>query len=144
MIAKVRCLKCGDIGSFDVGPDVKTVEEAQARIDATSIQSCPFGRHVELSDIGYEALSLEEGDAPTDESVIAEREAKGYLCWDNTANTPAGILVTGFVMGYPIANCGGKPDFFLNFLTLPSGKRLWYCRKDDYENRMGKVATATT
>lgn len=137
MIANVKCLKCGETGKFDVGPDVKTVEDAAAKIVASHVQNCPFGRHVELSDIQYEVLSLEDGEAPSDESVIAEMESKGYLCWDNTANTPAGIEVTSFAMGFPIASCGGKPDFWMDFKTLPSGKRLWYCRKDDYDERMG-------
>jgi len=138
MIANVKCLKCGETGKFDVGSDVKTVEEAQAKIDAAHVQNCPFGKHVELSDIGYEVVSLEEGEAPTDEAVIAEMESKGHLCWDSTANTPAGIEVVSFAFGCPIAECPkGKKDFWMDFMSLPSGKRLWYCRKDDYEQRMG-------
>ena len=138
MIANVKCLTCGETGKFDCGPDVKTIEEAQAKIDAAHVQNCPFGKHVELSDIQYEVLSMEEGEAPTDEAVIAEMESEGYLCWTSTADTPEGIVVTSFAFGCPIAECpAGKKDFWMDFRSLPSGRRLWYCRKDDYEERMG-------
>jgi hypothetical protein len=140
MIAKVRCLKCNELGQFDCGPDVTTVDQAVKSITNAHIQMCPFGHHVELADIEYEVIEMVEGKAPTDEAVIAEMEAKGYLCWDNTGDTPKGIEVKSFAMGFPIADCGGKPDFWMDFQTLPSGKRLWYCRKDDYEARMGPLA----
>ena len=139
MIAKVICHKCGEDGKFDVGPDVTTVEDAQVKVDSAHIQSCPFGNHVELSDIKYTVTEMIEGEAPSDEAVIAEMEAKGYLTWTDTKDTPKGIEVTSFAYGCPIASCGGKPDFWMDFKSLPSGKRLWYCRKDDYEGRMGPI-----
>ena len=138
MLAIVKCNKCGETGKIDVRTDAKTVEEAQALIDKVfKVESCPFGNHVELSQIKYTVTGMEEGAALSDEEAIAEMEAKGYKCWTDTADTPKGIEITSFAMGCPIASCNGEKGFWMDFRSLPSGRRVWYCRADDYEARMG-------
>ena len=78
MIARARCCRCGEVGRFDVGPDVATVDDAQAKLDSAHIQSCPFGHHVEMADIRYEVLELQDGAAPTMDEWREQMVAKGY------------------------------------------------------------------
>jgi hypothetical protein len=133
MLANVYCKKCGETGKFDVGPDIKTVKDAQAAIEDAHIQSCPFGNHVELSDIEYEVLGMEEGEARSDEDVLAEMAEQGRITWTDTGEMQdAGVEITAFVYGFPIANIGGQ-DFTLSFTSLPSGKRVYYGNREEYE-----------
>lgn len=127
MLAIVKCDKCGETGKIDVGGEANTVEEAQALIDRKfKVESCPFGHHVELSPIKYTVTGIEEGAALSDEEVIAEMEAKGKKCWTDTGTLRAdGVEITSFACGIPIANINGA-DYPLDFMTLPSGKRLYY------------------
>jgi hypothetical protein len=137
MIANVRCLKCGATGKFDVGNKVSTIEEAQALLNGAHIQSCPFGNHIELSDIKYTAESLEEGEAGTDEDALAKLESKGHVCWTDTAKLREdGVEITSFAYGFPMANIGGQ-NLNLDFTSLPSGKRVWYCSADEYAKLTG-------
>ena len=79
---------------------------------------------------------MEEGEAPTIEEWKATMEAKGLILWDSAqAVADAGIEVTAFSWGVPIANINGK-DFMLNFSEAPDGKRYYHAYKEEYEARM--------
>ena len=133
MIANVRCNKCQVTGGFDVGSDVTTIEQAQEVIDAANIQSCPWGNHVELSPISYTVLSIEEGSAKSDEDVLAEMNDKGLICWTDTGDLKdAGVDITSFAYGMPIANINGH-NFNLDFTSLPSGRRVYYGNRSVFD-----------
>ena len=104
---------------------VSTIEEAQAKVNE-KLKTC-WGNHVQVTDIeGFEVLSIEEGAAPSDEEKIAEVQAMGYKTWTDTATLKAdGVEITSFAYGMPMANIAGA-NYNLDFMSLPSGKRVYY------------------
>ncbi len=131
MIAKVRCIKCGENGRFDVGSDVTTVEQAQAKVDADKRESCPFGKHVELQPIEYEVLEVVEGEALTLDEWKAEMIGKGYDLWTTEELTESEIEITSFAYGMPFANVRGE-DFHIDFTSAPDNQRFYYARAGSY------------
>lgn len=135
MIARARCGKCGEIGKFDVGA-VTTVEGAQARLDASHIQSCPFGHHIELSDIRFEVIDLEEGQAPSDDEWLTNmRETRDLWTTDELRLTE--IRITGFAFGFPMAEVRGN-DFWLGMMTSPEGHRFYFAETGAYAEAVGR------
>ncbi len=124
MIARARCRKCGEVGRFDVG-DVATAAEAQGKLDSAHIRSCPFGHHVEMADILYEVLELQDGSAPTMDEWKAEMVAKGLDLWTTDELRQTEITIETFAFGMPMAKLRGE-DFWLDFTTAPNGERYWY------------------
>lgn len=137
MIARARCGRCGEIGKFDVGPDVATIEQAQARLDAARIESCPFGHHVEMSPIRYEVIELEAGAAPTLDEWRAEMVGKGYDLWSTDELRATEIRITGFALGFPLAEVRGR-EFTLDFVTAPDGGRYYYAPTGAYAEAVGQ------
>jgi len=137
MIAKVRCTQCGSPGKFDVG-DVATVEAAQAKLKAARIGSCPFGHHVELSPIQYEVLELEAGAAPTLEEWRAAVVAQGYDLWTTRELEATEIRITGFALGFPMAEVRGR-EFTLDFVTAPDGDRYYTAPAGAYAKAIGEA-----
>ncbi len=142
MIAKVRCKTCGDVGRFDVGDAVTTVEEAQAKLDAAHIQECPFGHHVELADIRYEVVGIEAGSAPTLDEWKAAMVARGHDLWTTDELRQTEIEITGFAFGFPMATVRGQ-DFWLNFTTAPDGDRYYYAPTGAYAEAVGETEART-
>jgi len=131
MIANVTCQKCGSKGKFDVG-NVSTVEAAQDKVNGAHMQSCPFGNHVELTDIHYVVESLEEGSAMSEDEFVAKMEADGYDLWTTDELYESPIEITSFAYGLPMANINGQ-SVNLDFVTSPSGKRYYYMNHEEYE-----------
>jgi len=142
MIARSRCRTCREVGRFDVG-DVATVDEAQAKLDAAHIQSCPFGHHVELSDIGYEVLELQDGAAPTMDVWRADMVGRGYDLWTTEQLRKTEIKIESFALGLPLARVRGQ-EFTLDFVTAPNGERYWYAAAGAYAEAIGEAATQAT
>ena len=136
MIARVRCETCGEIGRFDVGPDVATIEQAQAKVDDSKIESCPFGHHVELSPIRYTVLEVEEGQALTLDEWKAQMIAKGYDLWTTEELRHTEIEIEAFALGFPMAKVRGR-DFWLDFTTAPNGDRHYYAPSGAYAEAVG-------
>jgi len=141
MIARVRCSKCGELGKFDVG-DVATVEAAQAKLDAAGIESCPFSNHIELSPITYTVLELVEGQAPSEEEWLAQMREDRDI-WDTEALRQTEIRITGFALGFPMAEVRGS-DFWLGMTTSPRGHRYFYAPKGAYAKAIGETEPQTT
>ena len=133
MIANVRCMKCLEEGKFDVG-DVADIDAAKAAVAASTMSHCPFGRHMEMSPIKFEVLSVEDGAAPTLEEWLAEKSEK-YDLWTTRELGDTEIEITSFAMGMPMAKVRGE-NFWLNFQTAPTGDRYYYAPK-------GKLAEVT-
>ena len=131
MIARARCRTCGEVGRVEVGPDVATVEEAQTKLDSAHIQSCPFGHHVELADIRYEVLELQDGSAPTMDEWKSEMVAKGYELWTTDQLRQTEVVIESFAFGLPVARVRGQ-EFVLDFTTAPNGERYWYAAAGAY------------
>ena len=140
MVVRARCKECGEIGRCDIG-EIKGrgadgeigVAEAQEKFDDIDISSCPFSHHVELSPIRYEVLELlPEERVKTDEEWLAEMSQK-YDLWLTDELRPAGIEITGFVMGFPLAEVGGR-HLNLDFFEAPTTRtRYYYARKGALE-----------
>jgi len=137
MIARARCDKCGEIGRFDVGDDVATVEDAQRKVDGATLESCPFGHHMELSPIHYEVVGLEAGAAPTLDEWKASMVGKGYDIWTTDELRATEIRITGFTMGFPMAEVRGR-EFILDFSTAPNGDRYYYAEAGAYARAVGQ------
>lgn len=131
MIARVRCGKCGQIGKFDLGDGVASVEEAQTKLDAVKITSCPFGNHMEMSPIRYTVLEIEAGQALTDEEWLAAMRADRDL-WSTDELRQTEIVIQSFAFGMPMATVRGE-GFWLDMMTSPEGHRYYYAPKDAYE-----------
>jgi len=143
MIARARCCRCGEVGRFDVGPDVATVDDAQAKLDSAHIQSCPFGHHVEMADIRYEVLELQDGSAPTMDEWRASMVAKGYDLWTTDQLRATEITIESFAFGLPVAKVRGRA-LPLDFATAPNGERYWYAPAGAYAEAIGEAATQAT
>jgi len=131
------------VGRFDVGPDVATVDDAQAKLDSAHIQSCPFGHHVEMADIRYEVLELQDGSAPAMDEWRASMVAKGYELWSTDELRATEIRIESFAFGMPLAKLRGR-DFALDFVTAPNGERYWYALAGAYAEAIGEAATQAT
>ena len=142
MIARARCSRCGEVGRFDVG-DVTTVEAAQAKLDAAHIQNCPFGHHIELFDIRYEVVGLDEGQAPTLDEWRAQMVARGYDLWTTQELETTEIRITGFALGFPMAEVRGW-EFVLDFVTAPNGDRYYVAPVGAYAEAIGETEPQTT
>jgi hypothetical protein len=138
MIAKVRCGTCGAVGRLDVGDAVTTVEEAQAKVDASHIQMCPFGHHTELHDLHFEVLEIEAGAAPSLDEWKAQMAGRGYDVWTTEELRRTEIEITGFAFGFPMATVRGR-DFWLNFGTAPDGDRYYYAPRGSYAEAIGQA-----
>ena len=138
MIARVRCRTCQEIGRFDVGDAVSTVEEAQAKLDASHIQMCPFGHHTELSDLHFEVLEIEAGSALTLDEWKAQMAERGYDVWTTDELRRTEIRIESFAFGMPMATVRGK-DFWLNFTTAPDGDRYYYAHRGLYAGAIGEA-----
>jgi len=141
MIARVRCGKCGETGKFDVGEEVTSVEQAQAKLDAVRITSCPFGHHVELSPIAYTVLGVEEGHALTDEEWLAQMQAERDL-WTTDELAETEITIQSFAFGMPLATVRGQ-DFWLDMTTSPEGRRYYWSPRRAYERAIAESTPAT-
>ena len=137
MIARARCSRCGEVGRFDVGPDVTTVEEAQAKLDSARIESCPFGHHTELSPIRFEVLELQDGAAPTMDEWRASMLARGLDMWTTDELRATEIRITGFALGFPMAEVRGR-EFMLDFVTAPNGDRYYHAPAGEYAEAIGQ------
>jgi len=131
MIAKARCNKCGATGKFDMGDDIITVEQAQTKLNSVHIQSCPFGHHMELSDLHYTVIEMEPGHALSDEQWLATMRADRDL-WTTDQLQGTEIRIESFALGLPLATVRGQ-DFWLDMMTSPEGHRHYYAPKGAYE-----------
>ena len=138
MIARVRCETCKETGRFDVGPDVATIEQAQAKVDAAGIETCPFGHHVELSPIGYTVLEVEEGQALTLHEWKVKIAERGYDLWTTEELRETEIEIEAFALGFPMAKVRGR-DFHLDFTTAPDGDRYYFAPKGAYAEAVGET-----
>ena len=141
MIARVRCEKCGATGKFDLGDAVVTAEQAQAKLDAVKITSCPFGNHIEFSSIAYTVLEIEVGQAPTDEEWLATMRADRDL-WSTDELRGTEIRIESFAFGLPMATVRGE-DFWLDMMTSPEGHRYYWAAKGAYERALAEPAPIT-
>ena len=137
MIARVRCETCGEIGRFDVGADVATIEQAQAKVDDSKIESCSFGHHVELSPIRYTVLEV-EGQAPTLDEWKVKMAERGYDLWTTEELRETEIEIEAFALGFPMAKVRGR-DFHLDFTTAPDGDRYYFAPKGAYAEAVGET-----
>ena len=141
MIARVRCDKCGMSGKFDIGGEVASVEQAQAKLDSVTITSCPFGHHIEFSSIAYTVLEIETGQAPTDEEWLATMRADRHL-WTTDELRQTEIVIESFAYGMPMATVNGQ-DFWLDMMTSPEGHRYYYAPRGAYEQAIADRPAAS-
>lgn len=142
MIARVRCGKCGMTGKFDVGDEVATVEQAQTKLASVKITSCLFGHHIELSAIPYTVLSVEEGQAPTEEEWLATMRVDRDV-WSTDQLGQSEIVIESFAFGLPMATVRGD-DFWLDVITSPEGHRYYWSPKGAYERAVAEPTPATS
>jgi hypothetical protein len=143
MLARAQCTQCGEVGRFDVGADVTTVEDAQRALDEAKLESCPFGHHIELAAIRYVVLSLEDGQALTLDEWKAAMVAKGYDTWTTEELRATEIRIESFAFGMPMAKLRGE-DFWLDFVTAPNGDRYYYSPRGAYAEAIAEAAEPAT